>query len=97
MVSSLPALRTLVTFVEEDQKDMSTDRVKVILYAFFSKPSFLEKLCIGSNEICEIWCRSRDDTPTGWGEVSYVIANKPRGRFDYLEIIDPRAGWNIAV
>jgi len=94
MVSSLPALRTLVIFVEEDQEGLSADRVKIILYTFFSRSSLLEKLCIGSNEICEIWCRSRDDKNfTGWGEVSYVIANKSRGRFDYLEIIDPRAGW----
>jgi len=69
---------------------MFTDQIE-ILEEVFSNCLLLEKLCVASDEFCDIWSRSRDEVDHAWSEISYVRLNKPRGSLDYLEVIDPRA------
>ena len=98
MLYSLPALHTLIIAVGEDREDLPADQVAAILDLFFSKCLRLERLCIAFDKNCDIWCRSRDDRNlTGWSEVSRVRVNDPRGRFHYLETIDPRVETGLVV
>jgi len=89
IIYTLPALRALVISVGE-RKKLFTDQIE-ILEEVFSNCLLLEKLCVASDEFCDIWSRSRDEVDHTWSEISYVRLNKSRGRLDYLEVIDPRA------
>jgi len=88
---SLPALRTLIISMSRQYWHKFTDQDENVLKIFTECPLF-EKFCVASDESCDIWTRSRDDgNLAGWSEVSYVRVDKPRGRLDHLEVIDPRA------